>query len=256
MISGRKGRLEGKKAIVTGASKGIGAAIASKFVSEGADIILNYNSSGEKAENLIKSLNNEKKGRAIGLRADVSKIDEIKMMVKTAEKELGRIDILVNNAGILFRKNFFSTTEGDFDRIIAVNLKGPFFLCQEVAPIMTKQGKGKIINISSISGLAQATALSFPDYVASKTGLVGLTRSLAVNLAPNILVNAVAPGAIDTDMISLLPEAQLKRMAEEAFVKRLGLPEDIANACVFLASDESDFVTGEVLTVGGGRGMR
>src|SRR5579872_1973795 len=249
-------RLKGKKAIVTGASKGIGAAIATRFVGEGADIILNYNSSAEKAEKLIKSLNDGNSGRAIGVQADVSKIDKIKGLVKTAEKELGRIDVLVNNAGILLRKNFFATTESDFDRVMSVNLKGPFFLCQEVAPIMTKQGKGKIINISSISGLAQPSGLTFPDYVSSKAGLVGLTRSLAVNLAPSILVNAVAPGAIATDMISSLPEAQLGRMADEAFLKRLGQPEDIANACVFLASDDSDFVTGEILTVGGGRGMR
>lgn len=251
------GRLNGKKAIVTGASRGIGAAIAGMFVEEGADVLLNYNSSEQDAFRLAKSLNDSGNGgRAVAFKADVSKIPEIKIMIEAAEKEFGRIDVLVNNAGILFRKSFFSTTESDFDRVMAVNVKGPFFCCQLVAPAMQKQGKGKIINISSISGLAQPSGLSYPDYVSSKAALIGLTRSLAVNLGPQILVNAVAPGTVLTDMTASIPQTTLDRMADEAFLKRLGNPEDIASACVFLASDESDFITGEVLTVSGGRGMR
>jgi len=249
-------RLRGKKIIVTGASKGIGAAIATKFVNEGADVLVNYNSSGQMADELIRKLNGGGGGHAIPFRADVSKIEEIKSMVRSAQNEFGRIDVLVNNAVVIIRKNFLATTEADFERIMSINLKGPFFCSQEVAPLMIKQGKGKIINVASISGLAHPSSLTFPDYVASKAGIIGLTRSLAVNLGPQILVNAVSPGATDTDMISSLPESSLKRMADEAFLKRLGRPEDIANGCVFLASDESDFITGEVLTVSGGRGMR
>jgi len=121
---------------------------------------------------------------------------------------------------------------------------------------MSEQKKGSIINIASISGLAQPSALAYPNYVASKAGVIGLTRALAVKLAPHVRVNAVSPGAIETDMIASLPEEKKKNMAAEAFVKRLGRPDEIASACVFLASDESDFVTGEILTVSGGRGMR
>lgn len=248
-------RLAGKKAIITGASKGIGAAIAQKFLEEGADVLANYSSSTNKVDELIRNLTG-KGGQLLAFRADVSKLGEIRLMIEKAQKEFGRIDVLVNNAGIILRKDFFSTTESDFDRVIAVNLKAPFFLSQEVAPIMKSQGKGKIINISSISGLAQPSGLTFPDYVASKAGLIGLTRSLAVNLGPQILVNAVAPGTVVTDMTSALSATVLDRMKEESFVKRLGRAEDIASACVYLASDESDFVTGEVLTVSGGRGMR
>jgi 3-oxoacyl-[acyl-carrier protein] reductase len=249
-------RLKGKKTIVTGGSRGIGAGIAKMFIEHGADVLVNYNSSASEADKLVKSLNSLGKGRAISFKADVSKLDEIKSLIVKAENEFGRIDVLVNNAGILIPKDFLSSTEDEFDRIITVNLKAVFFCCQQVAPLMIKQGKGKIINISSISGMAQASALAYPNYVASKAGVIGLTRSLAVNLAPNILVNTVAPGAIETDMISGLPEAKKKNMADEAFVKRTGRPNEIASACVFLASDESDFITGEILTVGGGRGMR
>ena len=227
------------------------------FIAQGADVLVNYYTSEQKAEELIRSMNNSgNEGRAVGFRADVSKIPEIKAMVQKTMDEFGRIDILVNNAGILMRKPFLTSTEADFDRVMAVNVKGPFFCCQEVAPIMTKQGKGKIINISSISGLAQPSGLTFTDYVASKAAVIGLTRSLAVNLGPQVLVNAVAPGTILTDMTAALSEAHFKKMKEEAFTKRLGTPEDIANACVFLASDESDFISGEVLTVSGGRAMR
>ncbi|HXQ93500.1 MAG TPA: SDR family oxidoreductase [Nitrososphaerales archaeon] len=189
-------------------------------------------------------------------KGDVSKIGDIKTMVYDAREKMGRIDVLVNNAGILIPKDFLSSTEEEFDRIIDVNLKGTFFCCKEVAPIMSEQKKGSIINIASISGLAQPSALAYPNYVASKAGVIGLTRALAVKLAPHVRVNAVSPGAIETDMIASLPEEKKKNMAAEAFVKRLGRPDEIASACVFLASDESDFVTGEILTVSGGRGMR
>jgi 3-oxoacyl-[acyl-carrier protein] reductase len=250
-------RLSGKKTIITGASQGIGAAIARKFVKEGADVLVNYNSSVQKAKGLVDSLNEiGNGGSAFPFKADISKIDEIRSMKDAALKNFGRVDVLVNNAGIILRKPFFSTTEADFDLTIAVNLKGPYFCCQEIAPLMVKQGKGKIINISSISGLAQPSGLTFPEYVASKSALIGLTRSLAVNLGPQVFVNAVAPGTIDTDMTASISEAVLNRMAEESFLKRRGKPEDVSGACVFLASDESDFVTGEVITVSGGRGMR
>ncbi len=254
-VSGK--RLDSKKAIVTGAAKGIGAAIVRSFVEQGADVMVNYNTSEQKAQGLVKSLNESGRGgRAVAFRADVSKIPEIKSMVQAALKEFGRIDVLVNNAGVILRKNFLVSTEADYDYVMAVNVKGPYFCCKETAPIMIKQGKGKIINISSISGLALPSGLAYPDYSASKAAVIGLTRSLAVNLGPQVLVNAIAPGTIVTDMTASLSPEHMNRATEEAFLKRLGQPEDITGACVFLASDESDFITGEILTVSGGRGMR
>jgi 3-oxoacyl-[acyl-carrier protein] reductase len=140
--------------------------------------------------------------------------------------------------------------------VVGVNLKGAFLCCKEVTPVMRKQRKGNIINISSVSGLSQHSAVRYPDYVASKAGLIGLTRSLAVNLGPSIRVNAIAPGVIETDMTTSMSRSRRKAMKEEALLKRLRGPEEIAKAALFLASDESDFVTGEVITVSGGRGMR
>ena len=250
-------RLEGKKTIVTGGSKGIGAGIVRAFIDQGADVLTNYNSSEQKAFELIRDLKNSGSGgRAVAFKADVSKLPEIKVMVEKAMQEFGRIDVLVNNAGIIYRRPFLNTTEEEYEHLMDVNVKGPFFCCQEVAPIMAKQGKGKIINISSISGLAQPSGLAYPEYVASKAALIGITRSLAVNLGPEITVNSVAPGTVLTDMTASMSEAAFSKAKDEAFMKRLGTPEDIANASVFLASDESDFITGEVLTVSGGRGMR
>jgi 3-oxoacyl-[acyl-carrier protein] reductase len=251
-------RLQGKSAIITGASRGIGAAIARRFAGEGANVLLNYNSSKESALQVVKSIEKESKnaGRVIPFKADVSNFTETKIMVSTARQEFGGIDVLVNNAGIIFRKKFLETTEEDYDKVMNVNLKSVFFLTQQVAPIMLEQKKGKIINISSISGLAHPSTLTHPDYVASKAGLVGLTRSLAANLGPYINVNAIAPGTIETDMTASLTEEALTTSANESFLKRLGTPKDVANAALFLASDESDFITGEILTVTGGRGMR
>jgi 3-oxoacyl-[acyl-carrier protein] reductase len=255
--TGTRGKLAGKSAIVTGASRGIGAAIASRFASEGSDVLVNYSNSLAEASALVEKINEAGAGRAVLNRADVSKIDEIKLMASSALREFGKIDILVNNAGVLFPKDFFSSSEEEFDKVVAVNLKGTFFCCQAVAEIMRKQGYGRIINIASVSALAQPTAFPSVNYVASKTGVLGITRALAVNLAPyNIRVNAVCPGLTDTDMAKWMTDERRKLVLGESMVHRMGKPEEIANACAFLASDEADFVTGEILTVGGGRGMR
>jgi len=248
-------KLQGKVAIVTGASRGIGRAIAKSFAREGANVVINYNASETQASDLFNELV-AGGSNAILAKADVSKKQEVKNMVDKTLTEWGRVDVLVNNAGILIPKDFLETTEEDFDRIIGVNLKGTFFCCQLVAPIMRRQGKGKIINIASVSALVQPSGLRFTDYVSSKAGIIGLTRSLAVNLGPNISVNAICPGTIETDIIAFMPDQTKKLMIDETLLKRLGKPEEIASAAVFLASDESDFITGEVITVGGGRGMR
>jgi 3-oxoacyl-[acyl-carrier protein] reductase len=252
------GRLTGKSTIVTGAGKGIGAAIAKRFALEGADVLVNYNSSKKQAVEVADSLKegNKVRGKIIPFKADVAIARDRKALVTKALEEFGKIDVLVNNAGILISKNFLDVKEKDFDRVIGVNLKGVFFLCQEVAPVMQRQKEGKIINISSVSALAERSGLTYVDYVSSKAGVIGLTRSLAVNLGPSIKVNAICPGTIETDIISWMPQKIKDSMAKESVLNRLGQPEDIANVALFLASDESNFMTGEIVTVAGGRGMR
>jgi 3-oxoacyl-[acyl-carrier protein] reductase len=249
-------RLKDKVAIVTGASRGIGRGIAKMFAEEGAKVVVNYNTSKNEASSLAEEI--KKIGRDVLLvQADVSKADQVKNMVRNTLERFGRVDVLVNNAGTLVpAKSFLESTEEGWDRTLDVNLKGAYLCCKEVAPIMLKQKKGKIINISSISGLYEKLGMGYVDYVSSKAGMIGLTRALAVHLGPAINVNAIAPGTVETEIVAALPADVKQQMKDEALVKRLGTPQDMAYAAVYLASDESDFVTGEVLTVSGGRAIR
>ena len=250
-----KGRLEGKVALVTGASRGIGKAICRRFAEEGAKVVINYNSAGEAAEELHRELSAE--GReSLVVRGDVSNSRDVDTLVRKTVERFGRIDILVNNAGIVIRKKILESTEEDWDRTIDVNLKSVYLCSKAVAPLMLKQGRGKIVNVSSISGLnAPASALEIPDYAASKAGVIGLTRALAVNLSPTINVNAVCPGATQTDMLGTMTDQGRTMRLAETPMGRFGKPEEVAQAVLFLASDESDFVTGETLVVSGGRPM-
>jgi 3-oxoacyl-[acyl-carrier protein] reductase len=247
--------LAGNVAIITGAATGIGKATARLFSAEGAKVVLGYNRSEGDALLLEKELT-RKGGGAIAAKVDVSDSYDVKQFVRTAIQEFGRVDVWVNNAGIIFRKRFMDSTEEEWDKTIDTNLKGVYLCCKEVAPIMLRQKHGKIVNISSISGLAAPpTALMVPDYAASKAGIVGLTRALAVALAPHINVNAVCPGAIETDMIRTMTPTSLKARVAETLAGRLGKPQEIASAVLFLSTSESDYVTGEVLLVSGGRTM-
>jgi 3-oxoacyl-[acyl-carrier protein] reductase len=194
-------------------------------------------------------------GEAICVKADVSKYDHVKRMVATALKTYGRIDILVNNAGVLITEDFLETSEDEWDKTIDVNLKGPYLCSKEVAPIMLKQKKGKIINISSNSGLYHPSAMRFAEYVTSKAGLNGLTKALALRLGPYITVNAICPGWIKTEMVAETDPEVEKIILEETALKRYGTPEEVAASVLFLASGEADFITGELLIVAGGRGM-
>ena len=248
-------RLNGKIALITGASRGIGSAITKIFAQEGAGVVINYNKSKAEASNLSKYIQNNN-GSSCLIKADISDVEQVKKMKDEILQRYGQIDILVNNAGIIFPASFIETTEKIWDETMRVNLKGPFLCSKELAPIMLKRGKGKIINISSICGLAERSALRNTAYAVSKAGVIGLTRSLAVNLGPKINVNAICPGLTDTDMAKLLGQARVSAGVDESILKRIGKPEDIAHAALFLASDESDFITGEVLTVSGGRGIR
>jgi len=248
-------RLQGKVALVTGSGRGIGRAISKLFAKEGAKLVINYSRSEKEAQSLAEEL--MKSGQeALLVKADASRSDEVKGMISQAIKRFARIDVLINNAGVLIPEPFLESTEETWDKTMAVNLKGAYLCSKEVAPTMLKQGKGKIINISSICGLAERTALRNTAYVVSKAGIIGLTRSMAVNLGPKINVNAICPGTIETDMIVVLGTECVKAGIEYAILKRIGKPEDIAYAALFLASDESDFITGEILTVSGGRAMR
>ncbi len=249
------GKLGGKVAIVTGASRGIGRAIAKRFSEEGAKVVINYNSSAKEAEELQREVARHG-GESLAVKADVSNSKDVKSLVDATIAKFGRIDILVNNAGIIFRKKILESVEEEWDRTMDVNLKSVYLCSKAVAPVMIQQKRGKIVNVSSISGLnAPPSALEIPDYAASKAGVVGLTKALALNLAPTINVNVVCPGATETDMLRQMSDAARTARISETPLGRLGRPEEVADAVLFLASDDSDFVTGETLVVSGGRSM-
>jgi len=247
-------KLDDRVAIITGASRGIGSAIAKRFATEGAKVVINYNKSEDKASRLVDEI--RKNGcQAIAVRADVSKPDEVKQLVKKTVDAYGRVDILVNNAGVMFQNTFLDATEEIWDQTIDINLKGAYLCSKEVAPIMLKQKKGKIINISSNSGTYHPSALRFVEYVVSKAGMNGLTRALALKLGPYVNVNAICPGWIETEMVGNTDPEVERRVLEETALKRFGTADEVANAALYLASDDSNFVTGELHMVTGGRGM-
>ena len=246
--------LEGKVAIVTGASRGIGRAIAERFAAEGAKVVVNYVSNEAEAGKVVDGI---KQGgaEAIAVRGDVSKSADVKHLVESAVKQFGRVDILVNNAGVMVTKPALEASEEDWDRTIDVNLKGAYLCSKEVAPLMMEQKGGRIINMSSNSGLYHPSAMRFTEYVVSKAGMNGLTKALALAWGPHITVNAICPGWIKTEMIEGTDPEVEKRILGETALGRWGTPDEIAGAAVFLASKDANFITGELLIVAGGRGM-
>jgi 3-oxoacyl-[acyl-carrier protein] reductase len=242
--------LAGKTAVVTGASRGIGRAIAIKLASLGANIILNYRSdikSVQEVMDVIESVG----GKAVAVQGDVSSFFESEKIVKAAVENFGSIDILVNNAGITKDGLLLRMKEEDFDSVIDVNLKGTFNCVRHASPFMVKQRSGRIINMSSVVGVTGNACQV--NYSASKAGVIGITKSVARELASRgITVNAVAPGFIQTDMTDALSEKVKEGLIRDIPLKRFGKPEDIAELVCFLVSDGGSYITGQVINVDGG----
>ena len=244
--------LKDKTAIVTGASRGIGRAIAMELARRGCNVVVNYAGNAEAAEETVNKC--EEVGvRAIAIKADVSDETSVMELVKKANETFSQIDILVNNAGITRDNLMLRMTVEDFDEVISKNLRGAFLMTKYVGKLMLKQRSGHIINISSIVGLHGNAGQA--NYSASKAGIIGLTKSTALEYASRgITANAIAPGFIDTDMTKILPDKVKEAMLARIPVGKFGTPEDIAKAAAFLASDDARYITGQTLGVDGGMG--
>ena len=242
--------LEGKVAIITGASRGIGSGIAKVFAEQGANVAFTYSSSVESAMALENELN------ALGIKAkgyqsNAANFDEAQKLVDDVMVDFGNIDILINNAGITKDNLLMRMSEEDFDKVIEINLKSVFNMTKAVQKIMLKNRKGSIVNMSSVVGVKGNAGQA--NYAASKAGMNGFTKSIALELGSrNIRCNAIAPGFIETEMTAKLNEEVVKGWRDAIPLKRGGTPEDVANVCVFLASDMSAYVTGQVINVDGG----
>lgn len=242
-------KLHSKTAVITGGARGIGRAIAEEFVREGARVvILDLNKGNIDAAVAELKANN---GDACGFLLDVTDSAAVEAVITKVVQDLGSIDIMVNNAGITADAQLYKMTEEQWDKVIAVNLKGVFNCSREAIKIMREKQAGTIINISSVVGLYGN--FGQVNYAATKSGVIGMTKSIAKEVGrKNITVNAICPGFIETEMTAQMPEKVLTMMQEKAPLNRLGKPADIARACVFLASEDASFITGSVLSVDGG----
>ena len=249
-------RLDHRVALVTGGSRGIGRAICLRLAREGAAVAVNYRAEATAAAAVIEAIE-KAGGRATAVQADVSRRTEVDAMVARVTAGLGPIDILVNNAGILARGTSLTMDEAEFDRMIAVNVKGVVHAVQAVAPGMIARRTGAIVNLSSLAGLGTAVANTTP-YAATKAAVISLTKRQAFELGPDgIRVNAICPGYVKTEMLASIENAenrdQLLALNAKAMLGRIGVPDDIAGVCAFLVSDDASFMTAQALAVDGGR---
>lgn len=246
-------QFEGKVALITGASSGIGKAIALRLASQGATVIVNYSGNQEGAQTVVDSIL-AAGGQGEAFRCNVSQAAEVEEMMKSVIERYGRIDILVNNAGITKDTLILRMDVEDFDKVIEINLKGTFNTIKAASRYMMKQRSGKIINMASVIGITGNAGQA--NYAASKAGVIALTKSAAKEFAGrNIHVNAVAPGYIETKMTEVLNDKVKENILSVIPLKRTGKPEDVAKAVVFLASEESNYITGQVINVDGGMVM-
>ena len=247
-------RFQGKTALITGGGRGIGATTALLMLAEGGRVgVLDVN------EDHLKKVTETAQGRGYQLKTflgDVSKKDQVQSAVDSFVKEFGRIDILVNNAGMTIPRPFMEKTAEDWIKTLEVNLIGVFLCAQAAAKYMLAQKSGKIANMSSIRGVAHCGREGVMDYSAAKSGVISLTKTMAKELAPHINVNTVAPGHTLTDLTAPLPDAVKKGMIEGSYLKRMAQPEDIAKAILFLASDDANFITGQMILVDGGFSLK
>lgn len=242
--------LENKVALVTGAGRGIGRQIALTLAKEGATVVVNYNGSRERAEGVVAEIENAG-GKAEAYGCDVSDFESCQEMINNVINKYGHLDILVNNAGITRDGLIMKMKEEDFDAVLNINLKGTFNTIRHSARQMLKQRSGKIINISSVSGILGNPGQA--NYAASKAGVIGLTKTMARELGSRgITVNAIAPGFVDTEMTEVLGDSVKEAACRQIILGRFGKPEDIANTAVFLASEKADYITGQVISVDGG----
>ncbi|MBW2182621.1 MAG: 3-oxoacyl-[acyl-carrier-protein] reductase [Deltaproteobacteria bacterium] len=243
-------KLMGKVALVTGASRGLGKAIALQLAKEGAQVVVNYAKSAEKAREVVDAIQSAG-GNALTMQTDVSNFEEVEKMVDAIYEKFGRIDILVNNAGVNRDELLISMEKEDWNKVISTNLGGLFHCTKSVAKYMMLQKHGRIINISSIAGERGGRGQS--NYAASKGGVNAFTRSVAMELAPKkITVNAVAPGVFETEMSSTVIRRAKDHILNSIALKRLGQAEEVAKVVAFLASDDSSYITGETIRVDGG----
>lgn len=243
--------MDKKVALITGGSRGIGKKIAEKFARNGYNIVINYVSEKTDVNKLESDLSQNGKVEVLCIKCDVTDFNSCQEMVKEAVDKFGKIDVLINNAGITKDNLLMRMKEEEFDKVINVNLKGTFNMTKNVISYMMKKRSGRIVNISSVVGVSGNSGQA--NYAASKAGIIGFTKSVAKELASrNILANAVAPGFIETDMTDVLSESVKESIYSQIPLKKMGKPEEVANAVYFLGSDENTYITGQVLNVDGG----